>query len=149
MLRAALKKRSNGGDSVDLRIADVKIDYFKLQPHEWVGRLGRLPGNQMFTGSAEPRYQAVSASISRAIVRLERRGLVTVHVAAWSRWTGFKLTDAGAAIAKTLSVTSAATPSADPEALSVTSAATPSATPSVEGLSATSIQTIASDVTDT
>jgi hypothetical protein len=45
----------------------------------------------------EKKYRSTMASLSRACLRLEDRGLVTCLVGARSHWSGVELTDAGRA----------------------------------------------------
>ena len=55
------------------------------------------PGSQRFSKKeiGEKRYCSNMASLSRACVRLERRGLVNILAATISHWSAVKITDAG------------------------------------------------------
>jgi hypothetical protein len=51
------------------------------------------------------RYNAGRAAVSRALARLERRGLLTRRWGMFSNWAGVRLTPAGLRVADRLSVT--------------------------------------------
>jgi len=51
-----------------------------------------------------PRTNATRAAVSRAMVRLSERGLITLTCAVYSNWSGGDLTKAGEAAARELSV---------------------------------------------
>ena len=65
----------------------------------------RKPGGWTFSrdsvGAAQ--YNAGQAAVSRALRRLEDRGLITVRVGVHARWTGANLTEAGVLAAEALS----------------------------------------------
>jgi len=60
------------------------------------------PGDQVFDVRriGRERYGAAQASLSRAVGRLEARGLVTVYTGARSHWTGCSLTEEGRKVAE-------------------------------------------------
>ena len=66
----------------------------------------RTPGHQHFSKAAigAEKYNAATASLSRAVTRLEGRGLVRVMQGARSLWTGVVLTPDGIKFAEGLSV---------------------------------------------
>jgi hypothetical protein len=55
------------------------------------------PGSNHFDREeiGRSRYDTAHASLSRAVRRLEARGLATRYTGAGSRWSGLRLTDAG------------------------------------------------------
>jgi hypothetical protein len=60
-------------------------------------------GGQRFSMRAigEKKYRSAKAAISRAIGRLEQRGLVRVYEGAASRWTGVALTEVAMGVVNT------------------------------------------------
>jgi hypothetical protein len=70
----------------------------------------RIAGGQKFSRQAigARRYDAAKVALSRAVGRLEHRGLVQVRQAASSHWSGISLTEAGVLLAKQLTVNSSA-----------------------------------------
>lgn len=92
-----------------LYLAEIKARYYRFPVPDWVtrndgGDIGRaiirsgLRG-QFFNPSKCHNYRAATTAISRAITRLERRGLVNVLQGASSHWTAVTLTDIGKEIA--------------------------------------------------
>jgi hypothetical protein len=74
-----------------------------------MGSLRRRDGSRILTGKmfdveeiGRERYDAAQAAVSRAIVRLEQRGLVERIFGAYSHWAGVNLTDAGVELAQTV-----------------------------------------------
>jgi hypothetical protein len=69
-----------------------------FDPSSWAdgGQLAH-PGNQKFSPAqvGRQRYHSVCASLSRACLRLQARGLVTCLRGAMSHWAGVELTDKG------------------------------------------------------
>ncbi len=55
------------------------------------------PGDQKFSRKAigEKEYTRVMAAISRSVMRLGQRGLVTCICGSYSRWSGVQITDSG------------------------------------------------------
>jgi hypothetical protein len=112
ILIKALENRSNGhhvgSDKADLSYGEIKVGFYHLRVKvKWwqsdtYCQERCFIGGQFFESTEIPNYKAVSASISRAVSRLEKRVLLNVQCGARSRWTAIKLTDAGMAVATTL-----------------------------------------------
>ena len=95
---------------------EVKAEFFKLQPNRQLRRhekddpatetkAGDLfsPGSHAFDMKqiGQGKYRSVSASLSRAIRRLQERGLVN-WIEGYSRWTACTITESGRASVNTL-----------------------------------------------
>lgn len=97
ILYAAFENRSDAQE-VDLYRHEILAGYFDF-PMRWYDSepLHSNPGSHRFDREqiGRERYDAAQASISRAVRRLEARGLVERYVGAVSRWAGLRLTDAG------------------------------------------------------
>lgn len=95
--RASVMCEPSGAPSeVDLYYAEVLAGYFGFPWSHWAGRgLREAHGAHIFDREAigQERYNAAQASLSRAVRRLEARGLVERHMAVYSRWTGVRLLD--------------------------------------------------------
>jgi hypothetical protein len=78
-----------------------------------LGKVGRAVHNGVVIGvdvkhenvhaafyGATPRTNATRAAISRAMLRLSERGLLTLMCAERSNWAGANLTEAGEAVAR-------------------------------------------------
>jgi len=50
---------------------------------------------RLFDGEEKRKYNSAKASLSRAILRLQRRELITVYTGKISHWHGYSLTDKG------------------------------------------------------
>lgn len=116
-----------GEPPADVLQSEILEWWFQWEPDlRWMGPYGRDPGfwwrprirqcpgdgetvgrrnwtGQKFSkaqrGSA---YNSARASLSRALTRLERRGLMTWVSGAWSLWAGADLTDEGVKLARAL-----------------------------------------------
>lgn len=98
------REPNNRWNGVDVYTAEIFAVAF-LGNHDSVAtrkEWADCPGAQKFSlrEIGEKEYRAAKASISRAIRRLEERGLVTASVGAFSRWTGVALTEAGLKVAR-------------------------------------------------
>lgn len=124
MLRAALENRRAGqgagkpspilkaygkdggsGSGADLYYAEVKRDYFSFLPMgdaDVRKNIGHHKFDPDFEAQHGDNYNSASASISRAVNRLWKRGLVIVVNGVYSHWTGIDLTEAGIAVAEKL-----------------------------------------------
>lgn len=94
--RAAVMCEPGASPEADLYYAEVLAGYFGFPWTHWAGRsLREARGSHCFDREAigRSRYDAAQASLSRAVRRLESRGLVERHVAAYSRWAGIRLAD--------------------------------------------------------
>ena len=100
ILYAAFDNRSvdPAAPKVDLYNHEILAGYFGF-PMRWYDRepLHSHPGAHRFDREqiGRERYDAAQASVSRAVKRLEARGLVERYAGAASRWAGLRLTDAG------------------------------------------------------
>lgn len=76
--------------TVDLFYAEILVHAFGFPAKRSTGLSG-----QHFSRAeiGAQRYNAAQASVSRAVRRLEGRGLVTVYSGAYAGWTGLSLTD--------------------------------------------------------
>lgn len=94
---AAEAREQRHGNGVDVYYSQILAEAFGF-PHK-CDRYPHVPcrwvGGQHFsrTEIGERRYDAAAASVSRAVRRLEQRGLVTVYVGRSCRWSGVALTD--------------------------------------------------------
>jgi hypothetical protein len=93
ILAEAQKKQPDGR----LYYAEIKARYYGLPvfKHAWWPTLEVAlsgVGDHHFPAREIPSYAAVSAAISRAVSRLEKRGLVKVLTGANSRWTAVTTT---------------------------------------------------------
>lgn len=124
-------RRNGGKPEMDLYNAEVFAAHFGLPVKQFAGqwirvaevtqckqapagqsitlaevaqRIRENPGNQWFERSVigTERYAAAQASLSRAVRRLEARGLVTSHQGSDSRWAGVRLTGDGMTLAADL-----------------------------------------------
>ncbi len=115
ILRLALRNRNvgdGGGPTwgVDVLHSEVLVEHFG-----WHGETRNQWGNRIQGGNIFDRlaigpkaYASARAALSRAVARLEQRGLaVAVHGV--TRWAGATLTDAGVALAEQLSANKVAT----------------------------------------
>ena len=86
-------RREKNPTPVDLYYAEILAEHFGF-PVSWYDPASH-PGSHHFSRSEiGPRtYDAAQASLSRAVRRIEQRGLVTVYNGVISRWTGLALTD--------------------------------------------------------
>ncbi len=86
-------KRNKAGDRIG---ADWATFRSEVVPNEDDGNLS-LPGNQYFSKReiGEEAYSSVMAALSRSMRRLEVRGLITVLVGCYSRWSAAAITDQG------------------------------------------------------
>ena len=75
-----------------------------IDPAGEAKRIRENPGNQWFKRGAinSKGYNDAQASLSRAVKRLEARGLVVSHQDSDSRWAGIRLTDDGRTLASEL-----------------------------------------------
>ena len=100
ILYAAFENRSGDPDApkVDLYNHEILAGYFAF-PMRWYDRepLHSNPGSHRFDRDqiGRARYDAAQASVSRAVRRMEARGLLKRYVGEVSRWAGLRLTDAG------------------------------------------------------
>jgi hypothetical protein len=100
ILSAAYENRSSDPDAaqVDLYYHEIFAGYFGF-PMRWYGSesLHSKPGSHRFDREqvGRERYGAAHASVSRAVRRLEARGLVERYAGTVIRWAGLRLTDAG------------------------------------------------------
>jgi hypothetical protein len=100
ILYAAYDNRSGPAPASqpDLYYHEILAGYFRF-PVRWYGGepLHSHPGSHHFDREeiGRARYDAAQASVSRAVRRLETRGLAERYAGAVSRWTGVRLTDAG------------------------------------------------------
>ena len=113
ILRLALKnvevEGRHTGHGTDVLHSEILAEFFG-----WRGNTRDQEGKRIYSQSIFEReeigakqYASVQAALSRAITRLEQRGLVTAtHGVA--RWAGANLTDAGMQLAKELSVNKSA-----------------------------------------
>ena len=98
-LAIAYRNRQAGGvsdrNTVDAYYAEIMAEHYGFTPHPRVDL--HSPGRQHFSRSkiGPERYDAAKAALSRAMKRLEERGLVVVAQGANSHWSGIELTDAG------------------------------------------------------
>jgi hypothetical protein len=105
ILRLALTNRADPHRraQVDLYTAEILVDLY-----HWPTTvpLARGPGLQHFDRDAigHDRYNTVRASVSRALRRLEDRGLIARYDGVTARWTGLRLTDQGLTTAEHLFV---------------------------------------------
>lgn len=77
---------------------DIDIDVDKRRNSTWIaGGTLDSPGSQRFDPDAigRRRYNAAMASVSRACLRLEKRGLVTCLTAKSSHWAAVEITAEG------------------------------------------------------
>ena len=108
ILSAAYRNRCAGppADDPDLYYHEILAGYFGF-PVRWNADkpLHLSPGPHHFDREAigHARCHAAEVSISRAVQRLEARGLVERRAAAYGRWTGLRLTDVAVEAARTLS----------------------------------------------
>ena len=96
-----------GADLLNAEVLAVVYGFPLKRKHSWHLKNGlREYGDQKFSKSelGAKRYAAAHAALSRAITRLEQRGLVGVFSGVHSGWTGVRLTEAGVALAAELSV---------------------------------------------
>lgn len=72
--------------------------------HGWRDKAAHQHSGQHFSPAqvGVARYNASHAALSRAVSRLESRGLVTVHKGALAQWTYVALTTDGMAVAATV-----------------------------------------------
>jgi hypothetical protein len=85
---------------------EVLVDHFGWMPwddYRWRSNK-RSPGHWKFSREqiGHKKYASAQASLSRAITRLEDRGLVGVFCGVRSRWSGIELTEHGARVAREL-----------------------------------------------
>lgn len=80
-------------NNVELYYAEILCEWFGFPSRTDP----RRPGDQHFSrAEIGPQvYDAAQASLSRAVRRLEARGLVTVYHGVYCRWAGLALTDEG------------------------------------------------------
>ena len=93
--------------STDLYYGQVYVDVFGWKvKHKYRRPLSEHPGGQNFDLDEIGRkhYDVVLASVSRAVRRLEERGLVVRMVGSTCHWAGLNLTDQGYILARELSV---------------------------------------------
>ena len=93
--------------STDLYYGQVYVDVFGWKVKRKYRRpLSEHPGGQNFDLDEIGRkhYDVVLASVSRAVRRLEERGLVVRMVGSTCHWAGLNLTDQGYVLARELSV---------------------------------------------
>jgi len=125
ILTTAFKKLS--GDGIDVKsllkdnqdrehlgldrlyVAEIKAGYYKLPARAWVKSrwknvgtflAAESCGTHLFEMADAPKYRAISAAISRAITRLEKRELVSVLQGTYSHWTAVTLTGVGKELAE-------------------------------------------------
>ena len=103
ILVTALANREARSDG---RHVDVYYDEVLIAFYGWPARLvwGRRANGQHFNVAeiGKRKYDAGNAALSRAMIRLEHRGLITRHRGAYAGWSGAKLTEAGKAVAHRL-----------------------------------------------
>jgi hypothetical protein len=96
---------SEGAQTFRLYTAQIKAGYYKFSLRkDWMGDRVSLDdlGCKHFNSKEIPNYRAACVAISRAITRLEKRGLVTVLQGRVSHWTAVQLTEAGKSEAQTI-----------------------------------------------
>jgi hypothetical protein len=106
-----------GAPQVDLYYQEVLAGYFGFPVRWYEGDgLRSHPGSRHFDREAigRSRYDAAQASLSRAVRRLEKRGLVTRYVGAMSRWSGLRLVDSAVEAASRLGLSAGSLPT-DPD----------------------------------
>jgi hypothetical protein len=96
------QQRTNG---VDLYFHEILIEVLGFPAAQGDDR---SPGGRRFMPShiGRRRFRVARVSLSRAVGRLECRGLVLVLSGVRSHWTGIELTDVGYRMARSLSVDS-------------------------------------------
>lgn len=99
ILSMAYERHGRVGNGVDLYYAEILAEYFRFPALSDPSKPGSWHFSRAWIGPAE--YDAAQASLSRAVRRLETRGLVTVYTGAISRWTGLSLTTEGLALGPT------------------------------------------------
>jgi len=100
----AVGLRAADNRDVDVYFHEVLAAFWGWQPASPLrDHTGQFRPGQHFSRDAigAERYNAAHASLSRAVVRLERRGLVTAH-RGYVKWRGIRLTPAGFDAAKDL-----------------------------------------------
>lgn len=114
--RAEGRQGARGG--ADVVRAEILADYWGWEMKHapgWFyqhrdGWQWRALGGQHFSARkvGSETYNSAQAALTRAFLRLERRGLVTLVSAAYSNWSGVNLSEPGIEVAKGLSVKSPA-----------------------------------------
>ena len=99
IIKSAMMHRTQEAEQKFSEI-DVSFPVLLIELFDWPGDVDRLmksPTGQKFTRQdvGEQKYNSNTASLSRAITRLEQRGLVKVWVGATYKWTGIWLTASG------------------------------------------------------
>lgn len=88
-----LPDRNPERGGADVYYGQVLADYFGFEP---VVKDLRYSGHKFDRKAiGVKRYAAAQAALSRAMVRLERRGLVRLFSGAIARWSGANITDEG------------------------------------------------------
>lgn len=111
ILVKALESRNRNAGKVDLYYAEIKHQFFGLpikNPRGWTWQgvtreaaAGRDFGH-VFASTKTKDYAAVSASVSRAVSRLKRRGLIDVFRGTHAWWAGLSLTPQGVEVGAAL-----------------------------------------------
>jgi hypothetical protein len=115
ILSLALKNREtenrteDAQSGADLYYSEILVSVYGFEPIESLRtRDGRRKsfGKKFDVGAiGKDRYNSAMAAISRAVLRLDQRGLVTALRGTFSRWSGCDLTDDGVRTANTVGST--------------------------------------------
>lgn len=90
--------RADASKGADLYYSEIMADWFGFEPTN--DPRGQASQHFDLSTIGKKRYSAASASISRAVLRLQARGLVTCLRGSIARWSGVSLTPQGAKAAK-------------------------------------------------
>jgi hypothetical protein len=111
VLALALANRETEGRDTDTPGADVTYAEILVAFYRWepTSPLRRSDGSRVYGGQKFPKaeigarpYAAALAAVSRAVKRLDDRGLVAALVSTRAHWSGAKLTDQGVQVARAL-----------------------------------------------